>query len=87
MNSALTVLVILAAVSVAVGLVYVVRARTRRERLTATTGVLLTVLIWGGPATLWQCGEDDCRGLVPGYFVALGLTVVALVALSWGGRT
>jgi hypothetical protein len=85
-NAALVALVVLASVSVAAGLVYVIRARTRHERATAAAGVLLTVLVWGGPALLWQCGEDDCGPLKPAYWVALAMTAGVLVTLLWRGR-
>jgi hypothetical protein len=73
--------VILAGVSIAAGLYYVYRAGSPRERLAAGAGVLYTVLLWGGIATLWRCGEKDCGVLVPVYWISLALSVVALVLL------
>jgi hypothetical protein len=81
MSAGLAVAVLLAGGSVAAGLYYVWRARNGRERLAAAAGVLYTVLLWGGLATLWQCGEDDCGALVPIYWISLALSAMALALL------
>jgi hypothetical protein len=86
-SAGLAVGLILAGISVAAGLVYVFRARTARDRVLAVLGVWFTVLLWGGPLMLWSCGENDCGALVPGYWVALALSAVALAVSLRAGRT
>jgi hypothetical protein len=80
----MTVVLVVVGCLVVVGAVLTFRAPTPRERAAGVAATLLPVLLLGGPALLWPCGENGCGPLLPAYYALLAIDGAALLLLLYG---